>query len=259
MTNPTRALSFGQAAEAYHRFRPGYPPALAADIAAILPGRRVLEVGAGTGKATRALRAAGLDVHCVEPDPEMAAHLPAGTPVEIATFEAWSGAGAPYDGLVSAQAWHWTDPVTRWRDAAAVLRPGGVIALISNNSQMGLPVPLAELRAVYAAHGRADATTGGMDSDQATVDQPRELTEGPGTELLAADGFTDVAVRTYHWTRPTDAESYVAYLDTTSAHLTMDPEARAALSRDLVAAIRVHRDAGFDVAMNTGLWTARRV
>jgi SAM-dependent methyltransferase len=255
----TRALSFGQAADAYERYRPTYPAALTADVAALVPGRRVLEVGAGTGKATRALLAAGLDVHCVEPDAAMAAHLPPGTPVEIARFEAWSGAGGPFDGLVSAQAWHWTDPATRWRDAAAALRPGGVIALFWNNSQVGVPFPLADLRAVYADHGLAGAGVDGLDSDQDAVDILRDVAEWPGDEMLADPGFADVAVRTYRWTMPSDAESYVAYMDTTSAHLVLPPDIRAALSRDLVAAIRAHCDAGFDVAMNAGLWTARRL
>jgi len=48
---------------------------LIADIVALLPGNRVVEIGAGTGKATAALIAAGLVVTCVEPDPAMAAML----------------------------------------------------------------------------------------------------------------------------------------------------------------------------------------
>lgn len=49
---------FGQAANAYNTFRPDYPPELFARIlAAVDPARRnrAMDLGAGTGKATRDL------------------------------------------------------------------------------------------------------------------------------------------------------------------------------------------------------------
>ncbi|MGW1675046.1 hypothetical protein [Streptomyces sp. NPDC002324] len=50
-----RALSFGVVAEAYERFRPGYPVELFDMVMAYAghPVRTALEIGAGTGKATR--------------------------------------------------------------------------------------------------------------------------------------------------------------------------------------------------------------
>ena len=50
-----RALSFGAVAEAYERFRPGYPVELLELVMAYAGGpiRTALEIGAGTGKATR--------------------------------------------------------------------------------------------------------------------------------------------------------------------------------------------------------------
>src|SRR5215467_12864178 len=104
-TVPTpRALTFGSVAEAYDRYRPTYPPQLAADVVALAPGRRFVEVGAGTGKATAVFAAHDLDLTCVEPDAEMAAVLSrrfTGDPrvrVVVSTFERWQPDG-PYDGL----------------------------------------------------------------------------------------------------------------------------------------------------------------
>src|SRR5436309_13855053 len=73
--DPRRATSFGAAAEAYERGRPGYP---AEALLACLPAgaRRVLDLGAGTGKLTRGLLALGLDVVAAEPLAEMRALLP---------------------------------------------------------------------------------------------------------------------------------------------------------------------------------------
>src|SRR5438874_12886715 len=90
-----RARSFGAAAADYDRYRPRYPDQLADDVVAALPGRRVLEVGAGTGIATAAFAARGIAMTCVEPDAEMAAVLlakltgAADLQVDVATFEEW--------------------------------------------------------------------------------------------------------------------------------------------------------------------------
>ena len=111
-----RARSFGAVAQLYDKARPGYPAELFAQLGGLLAGSRVLEVGAGTGKATAGLTALGLEVTCLEPDPYMAAVLADRTVadgsqvrIEVATLDSFLAA-ATYDGLFSAQAWHWTDP-----------------------------------------------------------------------------------------------------------------------------------------------------
>ncbi|HEX5096633.1 MAG TPA: hypothetical protein VFX21_11490, partial [Acidimicrobiia bacterium] len=64
MTREQR-LVFGEVADQYDRARPGYPDAAfdaVVEYAPVRPGDRVLEVGAGTGKATTSMLARGLDV-----------------------------------------------------------------------------------------------------------------------------------------------------------------------------------------------------
>src|SRR5207244_2640107 len=143
--------------------RPRYPDELVDDVVAMVPGRRVLEVGAGTGIATAAFAARGMAMTCVEPDAQMAAMLLAKLAgdvdlhVDVATFEEWSAArpaGAPgFDALISAQAWHWTDPKTRWADAGAAVRSGGVIALFWNDDHHADPRVLDAFRAAYDRRG----------------------------------------------------------------------------------------------------------
>src|SRR5918911_755466 len=72
-----RARSFGAAAADYDRYRPRYPDQLVDDVVAMLRGRRVVEVGAGTGIATTAFAARGIAMTCIEPDADMAATLSA--------------------------------------------------------------------------------------------------------------------------------------------------------------------------------------
>ena len=66
---------FASVAEEYERGRPEYPPGVVGALTAELglgPGAAVLDLAAGTGKLTRALLAAGLDVIAVEPQEALA-------------------------------------------------------------------------------------------------------------------------------------------------------------------------------------------
>jgi len=88
-----RALSFGAVAEAYERFRPGYPVELFDRVMTYAgqPIRTALEIGAGTGKATRLLAQRGVTVTATEPDGAMLAELRKHVPADVGTVQAVSG------------------------------------------------------------------------------------------------------------------------------------------------------------------------
>ena len=135
------ALSFGPVAEAYDRARPSYP----AEAAAWLVGPRrsaVLELGAGTGKLTELLVAAGHDVVATDPLPEMLGRLRARVPgarSAVAAAEHIPVASRTADVVVSAQAFHWFDHDVALAEIARVLRPGGVLALVWNARDEAIP------------------------------------------------------------------------------------------------------------------------
>lgn len=134
-----RALSFGARAALYDRVRPSYPPGvlslLFADLQAEQGRYRIVDVGAGTGKLTAVLAAAGWDVDAVEPDLGMRAMLTARLPgirVHAGRGEAMPLPDGSVDAVVYGQAWHWVDDVAGAQEAARVLRPGGVLAMLWN-------------------------------------------------------------------------------------------------------------------------------
>jgi SAM-dependent methyltransferase len=130
-----RALSFGARAELYDRVRPSYPPQVLPLLFANLAGNRVADVGAGTGKLTAVLASAGWDVDAVEPDPDMRAILAARLPgirVHAGRGEALPLPDGSVDVVIYGQAWHWVDDVAGAHEAARVLRPGGVLAMLWN-------------------------------------------------------------------------------------------------------------------------------
>ncbi len=133
------AESFGSDAERYDRARPRYPETMVDRIIAASPGPDVLDVGTGTGIAARQFQAAGCRVLGVEVDARMAGLARrGGSEVEVAAFEAWDPAGREFDAVVAGQTWHWVDPVAGAAKAAAVLRPGGRLAVFWN---VGQPPP----------------------------------------------------------------------------------------------------------------------
>jgi SAM-dependent methyltransferase len=144
VTGPDRrdlSRVFNEVPGLYDRVRPAYPDELFADLVAItgMDSRSsVLEVGCGTGQATRSLAALGYSVTAIEPGAGMAAlarqRLAAFGKVEVeqSTFEEWDDGGRRFDVLVAASSWHWVDPSAGWRRAHDVLCPGGWMALLGN-------------------------------------------------------------------------------------------------------------------------------
>lgn len=136
-----QARSFGGVAEAYDRARPSYP-ADAADWLIGSSASRVVELGAGTGKLTQLLVAAGHDVIATDPDPAMLAHLRERAPgarAVVATAEHIPLPSRSADVVVCAQSFHWFDHDVALPEIARILRPGGVLALVWNTRDEGIP------------------------------------------------------------------------------------------------------------------------
>ena len=104
--------SFGAAATAYSEHRPTY--AQAAVRWALEPslGRRVLDLGAGTGKLTAVLDDLGAEVVAVEPDPAMLRELRRALPSVRAlagSAEALPLPDGSVDIVIAGNAMHWFD------------------------------------------------------------------------------------------------------------------------------------------------------
>jgi SAM-dependent methyltransferase len=136
------ALSFGQAARDYDRFRPPYPAEAAEWAVGTPPPARVVDLGAGTGILTRTLLQKGYEALPVEPDGAMRAQLAATTPGTIplgGCAEAVPLTDGSADAVISGQAYHWFDLDRAHTEAARVLRAGGTFAAIWNFRSSEVP------------------------------------------------------------------------------------------------------------------------
>ncbi len=136
-----QARSFGGVAAAYDRGRPGYPE----DAVRWLVGRdaaTVIELGAGTGKLTRALSDHGHDVWAFDVATEMIevlrTQLP-GVRADVAPAEEIPVGDRTADVVVVAQAFHWFDHQKALPEIARVLKPGGHVSLVWNLRDERIP------------------------------------------------------------------------------------------------------------------------
>jgi ubiquinone/menaquinone biosynthesis C-methylase UbiE len=205
------AMGFDSNAAAYERARPSYPAEAVAHVVghgAIGPGRRVIDLGAGTGKLTRLLVPTGAEVVAGEPVAGMRLQLAAALPgVEVldGTAEALPLPDHAGDAVTVAQAFHWFDAPVALPEIRRVLQPGGHLFLIWNMRDRShewvrdfgdLLVDGPHLERPYDAY---------YDVDYAAL-----------VARAGAGGFTPVELWTHSWEQPCDPELLVARAESVS-------------------------------------------
>lgn len=162
----TAQRGFQEGAGAYERGRPHYPAEAIEWLVAetgLGAGRVVVDVGAGTGKLTRALVSSGAEVLAVEPVSAMRAVLQRAAP----SVRLLDGAAenlplpdASVDLITVAQAFHWFEGPRALAEFHRVLRPAGQLVLVWNRRIAEQPVwcSMGEITEPYRGDTPAHAT-----------------------------------------------------------------------------------------------------
>ncbi|WP_191246149.1 class I SAM-dependent methyltransferase [Amycolatopsis deserti] len=235
-----RSRSFGGRADAYAEHRPDYP--LDALRWTVPPqAAEVVDLAAGTGKLTGGLRALGLHVTAVEPDPGMRAEFTRHHPdvaVLDGTAERIPLPDASADAVLAGQAFHWFDIDAALTEIARVLRPGGVVAGLWNGNDDSVPW-VAEMARLAGFVRRARWVA--------------ELGEHP-----AFGPFEEKTFRHAHRRTP---ESLVETISTHSHLIVAEADERTRTREQLLEFLRTHPDTAggeFDLPLVTTVLRAVR-
>jgi SAM-dependent methyltransferase len=236
---------FDEVPELYDRVRPTYPDDLFADVVAITglrKGSSVLEVGCGTGQATRSLAGLGFPVVAVESGGDMAAlarqrlaRFP-NVAIETSTFEEWDDRGRRFDALVAASSWHWVDPAVGWRRAREVLRPAGWLAIVGNVvvRRPGEPEVFAETADLHERFSPGNPAWDHPPLEEAV----RATSEGWGPPHSSAALFGPTIVRWYPTVQWFDGNGFADLLASTSTYRKLNPDVREPLLHAIAERIR---------------------
>ena len=132
----TESEMFNRMVGYYDKYRPGYPQDIVDAIinkASLARGSKLLEIGAGSGKATAQFADYGFEILCVEPGPELAdkgreRFKDKNIKFVVSRFEDCSALRNDYDAIISAQAFHWLPQPEGYEKCAAALKDGGYLA-----------------------------------------------------------------------------------------------------------------------------------
>ncbi|GAA1935382.1 class I SAM-dependent methyltransferase [Kitasatospora viridis] len=223
----TRALSFGEIAERYDRFRPGVPTAA---LDWLLPDgcRTVVDLAAGTGALTRSLVDRVPNVVAVEPDPRMREVLARGCPAALAlpgTGEEMPLPDGRADAVLISMAWHWMDPDRAVPEIARVLRGGGRFGVLWNHRDVSVPW-VAELDRFTRALRAREGGRGVVAPTGKAVDPPTGALFGPLEELRLT------------WTMTVTAEQLVGLLGTDATAALLPADARRAVDEQVAGYAR---------------------
>ncbi len=235
---------FETVADDYDSARPTYPPDVF-DALGPLTGSVFLDVGAGTGIASRALVERGASVIALDHGPEMLRRAVTRTPALPAV--AADGAVLPIrsdsvDLVCFAQAWHWVDALPAAAEIHRVLRPGGRFA-------------------AWWSHARADGETWfdaywsevsracpGVASDQRDIDWGATM----GGEGLFAIGERSIIA----WVRQTTVERWTTEVASCSYVAALPADTRRHLLDTVNEIVRRRFVGPMLVPYETWLWIA---
>jgi SAM-dependent methyltransferase len=251
---------FGANAATYDAVRPGH----AGEVYAILrercglrAGSEVLEVGPGTGQATRRLLEHGAGpLVAVEPDPALADYLSAAlddrVEVRVTALEDADLEPEAFDLAAAASSFHWVEEEAGLAKLLSALRPGGWIALwwtLFGDETRPDPFrravdPLFE----NIPHGPSAPAQEGRPSF--ALDSESRL------EALAKAGFEELRHELFRWTRQWDTQGIRGLYSTFSPISALDPEERDQFLDSVAGVAAVEFGGRVETPLVTSLYTA---
>jgi SAM-dependent methyltransferase len=252
---------FGKDPDTYDRARPGHPEQvyeILVERCGLGPGTGVVEVGPGTGQATRRLLELGASpLVAIEPNAELARYLAGSvgdraevrvTPLEDAELQPES-----FDLAAAASSFHWIDAAAGLGVLFRALRPCGWIALWwTGFGDRDRPDPFHDATAPLLA----DMPKSPVGSHRAGR-TPSEGGDPIWLRALADAGFEEGEYERIPWKRTFDARRIREIFSTFSPFLSVDEPTRTETLDALERIAREEFGNRVEKPLVTALYTAR--
>jgi SAM-dependent methyltransferase len=252
---------FGLDPASYDLGRPGHPDRVydvLTERCGLGPRTRILEIGPGTGQATRRLLELGArPIVAVEPNEQLAAHLEdaLGDGVEIlrTTLEEAELSPAAFDLATAASSFHWVEATTGLEAIHGALRAGGWVALWwTLFGEGGTPDEFIQATTPLLEGLDSSPTKGEEARPAYALDREARL------DALGASGFIAVENELVRWNAEWDAAGIRALYGSFSPILRLEPSRKDEILDEIERIAEQDFGGRVSRALTTSLYTARK-
>lgn len=233
MNNRTESEIFNKAAEFYDRFRPSYPQEILETLiseAEISKGSKLLEIGAGSGKATSQFAGKGFDILCIEPGEDL---VRIGNKrfendtieFRLGRFEETDLPKENYDLVFAAQSFHWIPQPTGYEKCHRILKSQGSLAVLYNMYLLEDNEQGRELLNLSNKHGGF--------ADFVTLKQSDERIKTICSDIENSKKFTRAKVFKKHWIKEYTADEYYGFVLTGNKILQKNEQEKAKIYEEI--------------------------
>lgn len=220
---------FDESASFYDKYRPSYPKEVINSIISISrigDKAKILEIGAGSGKATELFVNRGYNLTCIELGKNLAQKgiekFKDTGQVEyiVGRFEEVNGLEDDYDLAISAQAFHWVEKPLGFKKLSETLKPNSYCALFWNkyiNDGSTLANELSEICKEYGVLYMLNH---------------KELIEASEKEIKGIEEsgfFNNIRFIEYPWQQEQNLEEFINFLSTGNGYIGMNDERKKEL------------------------------
>jgi SAM-dependent methyltransferase len=220
---------------------------------------QVLEIGCGTGQATRSLVDRDIQLTCLEPSEPLRtlaeAHFASYANVRFSaeSFEEYKHSGDAFHLIFAATSFHWLDPKVRMGKCADLLLPGGTLAMFSNSHPQPYTGFFSAVQEIYDRH--VPEWSSPQKPGEKIEDQAKKP---PAKHPLQDENFTIPVSSTYDWSVDLSADDYVRLLRTFSDHIRLGEDRLRGLTDDIRGLIKENYGGQVTRPYRSELYMAKR-
>jgi Methylase involved in ubiquinone/menaquinone biosynthesis len=224
---------FNQMADYYDRYRPGYPQEIINEIvgkADLRADSKLLEIGAGSGKATAQFSDFGFEMICIDPGEDLVKKgndkfYDKNIKFVVSRFEDYSVPNEYFDAIISAQAFHWVPKPLGFEKCSLALKKGGFLFLFWNieiSKDTDFDRELLSIMEKFSAF-TSSVPEADYENRMATI----------SSEIAESGFFTNPKITLSHWEKTYTAEEYFGFVSTGNVFVQNSDDVKKACFEEL--------------------------